>query len=74
MRMSLGDFDFETATFLTAEEAHVYFFVWLIIVVLTCIVFLNFIISEIGNSYSNCRERLDSMIMKERSALITESE
>lgn len=47
---------------------------WLIVVVFTAIVFLNFIISEISNSYEQVRVNLAAMIMKERAALITESE
>ena len=73
-RSSLGDFDMDTIEQLTPEENTIFWFIWLIIVIITAIVFLNFIISEIGASYDSVKQRLEGMVMKERSALITETE
>jgi septum formation topological specificity factor MinE len=41
---------------------------------MTCIVFLNFIIAEASNSYSNVKERLSAIINKEKASLISEAE
>eukprot|EP00355_Strombidium_rassoulzadegani_P003136 CAMPEP_0168612320 /NCGR_PEP_ID=MMETSP0449_2-20121227/2853_1 /TAXON_ID=1082188 /ORGANISM="Strombidium rassoulzadegani, Strain ras09" /LENGTH=132 /DNA_ID=CAMNT_0008652875 /DNA_START=70 /DNA_END=465 /DNA_ORIENTATION=+ len=51
MRSSIGDFDFEASTYLSYEENLIFWGMWTFIVIMTCIIFLNFIISEIGNSY-----------------------
>ena len=47
---------------------------WLVIVVMTCIVFLNFIIAEVSSSYGNVKEDLNGLIQRERATLIKESE
>ena len=47
---------------------------WFLVVLLTCIVFLNFIIAEASNSYSNVMDRLEAMTNKEKSSLISEAE
>ena len=41
---------------------------------MTCIVFLNFIIAEASNSYSNVMSRLEALVYKEKSSLISEAE
>ena len=38
------------------------------------LIFLNFIIAEVSNSYSKVRERIDAQIYKERAKLISEAE
>lgn len=43
-------------------------------VIITCIIFLNFIIAEASASYEKVSERLDAVIQKEKSALIGEAE
>jgi hypothetical protein len=73
-RASLGDFDADTSTFLSPAENWIFWVCWFIIVNITCIVFLNFIISEIGDSYGRLKPRLEGMIMKERASLITEAD
>ena len=47
---------------------------WFLVVLMTCIVFLNFIIAEASNSYSNVMDRLEAMVNKEQSHLIAEAE
>ena len=44
------------------------------VVVMTCIIFLNFIIAEASASYEKVKENLVAMINKEKSALIGEAE
>ena len=41
---------------------------------MTCVVFLNFIIAEVSSSYKNVHENIDAMVIKERALLIKESE
>ena len=48
--------------------------VWVIMVIFSSLIFLNFIIAEVSNSYSNCREKIDQNIQKERAMLIAEAE
>jgi hypothetical protein len=74
LRMSMGDFGFDSATLLDDAENIIYWFVWLIIVIITCIIFLNFIIAEASASYEKVTERLSAVIQKEKSALICEAE
>jgi len=73
-RMSLGDFDFMGSIYLTKEENYIYWALWFLVVLMTCIVFLNFIIAEASNSYSNVMDRLEAMVNKEKSHLIAEAE
>lgn len=58
LRMSFGDFDFEAAVLLDDAENNMYWVVWLLIVVVTMIIFLNFIIAEATASYEAVSERL----------------
>lgn len=53
LRISMGDYDFEGADYLTPGENRIYWICWFLIVVVTCIVFLNFIIAEASTSYQN---------------------
>lgn len=48
MRYSLGDFSFYPIMFLRPEERIIFWFTWMLIVFITCIVFLNFIIAEVS--------------------------
>jgi len=74
LRYSLGDFDFEASTWLTPEENALYFIIWLLIVGVTCIVFLNFIIAETSASYEKVKENLIAEVNRERALLIAEAE
>jgi hypothetical protein len=44
------------------------------VVIITCIIFLNFIIAEASASYENVKENLDALKNKEKAALIAEAE
>jgi len=48
MRFSLGDFDFEAVGYLSAFDRQVFYITWVVIVFLTCIIFLNFVIAEVN--------------------------
>lgn len=74
MRMSMGDFGFDAAYMLADSENIIYWFVWFIIVVITAIIFLNFIIAEASASYEKVASELEAFIMREKASLIHESE
>lgn len=68
--MSTGSFDFNTANILDPNENIIYWAIWLMIIIMTNIIFLNFIIAEACASYEKVSADLEAFILKERSALI----
>lgn len=58
-RTSIGDFDFDAAGYLEPQQNILFWFVWLSLVLVTCITLLNFIIAEISKSYENVMECLE---------------
>jgi len=74
-RISLGDYaSIGTAYYLSPEENILYWICWLLIVIVGCIVFLNFVIAEACHSYEVVAERLDEFIMLGKSKMISEAE
>ena len=73
-RISLGDFDFSPATKLDPFYNIIFWIIWFMIVLFTCIVFLNFVIAEVQSSYQSVKENIDGLILKEKASLIKESE
>jgi hypothetical protein len=67
LRIAMGDFDFGASMFLTPQENMLYWLIWLMVVVMTCIIFLNFIIAEASASYEKVKSSLTAMINKEKS-------
>lgn len=74
LRIAMGDFDFGAANYLTSAENGIYWFIWLLVVVMTCIIFLNFIIAEASASYEKVKENLKAQINKEKSTMVGEAE
>ena len=74
IRISLGDFDFEESYHLSDRENHMFWVIWITIVIMTNIVFLNFIIAEVGASYNKIKDVLTGLEGQERMNLIKESE
>ena len=74
LRMLMGDFGFDSAYLLSSTENIIYWFIWALIVVVTCIIFLNFIIAEASASYEKVASDLEAYIMKEKALLIQEAE
>ena len=79
LRLSLGDFgpDF----FLIANDNEVFqlehmlfWIVWVIMVIFSALIFLNFIIAEVSSSYEQVSSNIEALIYKERAALINEAE
>ena len=74
LRISLGDFDFGESTKLNSFDNSLYWITWLFLVTLTCIIFLNFIIAEVSESYAKVNVRVKGLIAQERAQLIEEAE
>ena len=74
LRISLGDFAFESSQYLEVEENYMFWILWLFMVFITCIIFLNFIIAETGKSYTEVDERAEATIALERAMLCAEAE
>lgn len=51
LRFSLGDYDFSAINHLNVFESTVFWITWVFTIMMTCIVFLNFIIAEVSQSY-----------------------
>lgn len=79
LRLSLGDFDFgvleqEGENELNKKQHILFWCTWVLMVIFSSLIFLNFIIAEVSNSYSNVKENIDALIYKERAGLINEAE
>lgn len=51
-RMSLGDFDWNQAKLLTPYEGMLFWILFVVVLVISNIIFLNFIIAEASESYA----------------------
>lgn len=58
LRISLGDFELSGSTYLTQFQNVIYWIMLFVISVVTNIVFLNFIVAEVGSSYNHIKETL----------------
>ena len=62
LRMAIGDNDLAAIVSMTNLQSYMFWVMWLIIVFLTCIIFLNFIIAEASASYERVSEQLDNYL------------
>lgn len=74
LRMSTGDHDYEMIGSLSEFEAHIYWAIWLIITLVFFIIFMNFIIADVSESYARVMESVDGFILQEKAALVYSSE
>lgn len=75
IRLSMGDFAaIDAANTLSKNENYVFWLVWFVTVVVTCIVFLNFIVAEASASYTTVSEQLENYIQQQRADLTAEAE
>lgn len=73
--MSLGDGSAIGATTnLTKIEMKIFWLMWMMTVIVTCIIFLNFVVAEACASYTRVVESLDAVIKQAQAILISESE
>jgi hypothetical protein len=71
----MGDFSGIAASmYLNKAENMIFWILWIITVVLTNIIFLNFIVAEASASYTKVTETLESVIWMETAAMVKESE
>lgn len=70
----MGDYDFDGANYLDDSENIIWWAIWLIMVVVCSIIFLNFVIAEASASYEKVKGNLNAQILKERACLIQEAE
>jgi hypothetical protein len=62
-RLSLGDFSAVGATKdMSRIEMQVFWVMWMMTVIVTCVIFLNFVVAEACASYANVVESLESII------------
>lgn len=74
-RLALGDFDFGMIEDKPLTKQHVLFWItWLLMVIFSSLIFLNFIIAEVSSSYNGVKENINAQIYKERAGLINEAE
>jgi hypothetical protein len=76
LRLSLGDFDFGVleGDDLNEKQHWLFWIIWVLMVIFSALIFLNFIIAEVSNSYAGVKEHIDALIYKERAGLIEEAE
>jgi hypothetical protein len=73
--VSLGNFDFGPPDMLNnGSENIMYWVLWTVTLVVTNIVFLNFIIAEASESYAKVKETIEESKSKEKASMINETE
>ena len=63
VRISIGDNDFSGSIFLDQNLNILFWCVWAIIVLIMCIIFLNFIIAEASASYEKVSSNIDFFLL-----------
>jgi hypothetical protein len=60
LRLSLGDFDFNVliGDKLSAKQHWLFWIIWVLMVLFSALIFLNFIIAEVSNSYQTVKENI----------------
>lgn len=76
MKVSVGDFGIIDKSMYTPDAAtNVLFWIcWIIITLIACIIFLNFIIAEASASYEKVSANIEETILKAKAQLIAEAE
>ena len=75
LRVSIGDFScIGSSTTLTVAENWIFWIIWLLAVIITNVVFLNFIVAEASASYAKVTETLEAIIQREKAAMIGEAQ
>lgn len=74
VRISIGDNDFSGSIFLSESLNQLFWIVWVIIVFIMCIIFLNFIIAEASASYEKVSSNITYFLLLQKVNLIYESE
>ena len=74
LRLALGDFDFGILTNphrpLNTRQHILFWVAWCSMIVMSMLIFLNFIIAEVSNSYQKVRVRINELVQRERAGLV----
>jgi len=74
-RAACGDFSmYNAATYLDETSNWIFWFLFVVILVVTKIIFMNFVIAEALNSYTKIKQKLNEWDLKENAYLIDEAE
>lgn len=74
MRISIADNDFDGSTYLPVFQNVLFCILFVVSTVVMTVIFMNFIIAEVSNSYSVIKHTLHYKLLQERGFLINESE
>ena len=74
MRVSMGENQYGYFDVIQDREAYLFWFVWFAVFLIGCLIFLNFIIAEVCNSYQKVKDNIEALVYKERAALVKEAE
>lgn len=76
IKVSVGDFGLIDKSMFTEESSTntLFWFSWLIISIISCIIFLNFIIAEASASYEKVSANIEQTILGAKASLISEAE
>jgi hypothetical protein len=73
LRTSLGDYDFDS--FVKNSDYDILtWFVWLLMMIVGNVIFMNFIIAVVSQSYENCMQSMNAQSYKNKVDLIMERE
>ena len=74
-RAAMGDFSIiNSSLYLSENENMIFWLLFFFILILTNIIFLNFVIAEAGNSYSIVQEKIEQFNLIETAKMIDEAE
>ena len=74
-RLSIGDQSLiGSTTTLTEAESWLFWMLWVLAIIVTNIIFLNFVVAEASASYTKVTQTLNAVIWKERASMIHEAE
>ena len=59
---------------LSPQQHQLFWIVWVMMVIFSALIFLNFIIAEVSNSYAGVQRSISELIYKERAGLVMEAE
>lgn len=74
IRMSMADFNFDESAYLDGYQNVAFWILWVLITILSCMIFLNFIIAEVSETYNRVKSTLQVVILQERGQMINESQ
>lgn len=74
LRISIADNNYDASTYLPVFQNSIFFIFFVLATTITNIIFMNFIIAEVSNSYAVVKETLHYKLLQERGLMINEAE